>query len=970
MPAPHVEFYLYRHALTAWREAIQPWLTAGHGRLQRSYIVVPTRGQAQALKQRCLIERVPLLGVEFLSPGLARKKWATLVGGETLRPAMGRELLLLGLGAIVERRLQALAADAPERGLLKSLQSDLERALDDFDDLLKAGFGPEDFSLREMRSIFAELAQWVEELGYAFAPRQLEAAAVEMQKSGARKIGGRVLVHGFGAEARGEFLNVATFARGFDDITVLIPEPEFTGRRQKVNTDWAELWEKLLGVAPEPLIETDDVPSCENAVAGWAGGEPVVARAAAADSVIVGLTRGDEMRLVAAKIEQVLRDGAESIGVIFPRADAAHLRLSAELRAREISFVDQVGQWGPPEIEMRLGRALIAFYEQGARLEEFLTLWPLVKAIGLTELSLGDVRDVCERLFDEKQNHALEVYREMLDQSDRPAWQEVGRIAARLGSAWPAELTLGEALRRFEETWEALEQVAPEGWGALRALAEKDTRPLPAKVALAALKGFLPERTTAAGAAARNGFARVILTTRRRAEGVVWSHLFLTESNAGVWPERKEASCWLTDEQRAELNQRARPGLGLFTTDERAWFEKHGVSQLVRDTTRHVWFSAALLDESDTEMKLAPNSCLERLLWADALAHGERAGLEELFERRAQRVPERSAYPKMDTNAWLDIHRSRQDPAKPFDAYFFSVDPTKVRPPRLPARLIERAMADPAELWFKAVLQAERIEWKPFVRARKKALGQLAHRVLAKVLRTQAVERIFSEMPAEEDALRRLSEEMAKLREARPANRYWESFHAELEAMCEVLLRKVLALDAGRFVATEVDLPAGATIPLGPDRRYPVYGRVDLVRIDRTDWLQARVDVVDFKTGQDKPLSAERMAREGASLQLGVYLEAMRSVGAPHGRVHLLKPDAGDGGSIGMEDLPVALSGLAQLGRHLDTGIYGALTPEPSEYSPPGYAWPLAIAPVAEVVLRAKFEATFGEPPEGEEGAL
>jgi hypothetical protein len=188
--------------------------------------------------------------------------------------------------------------------------------------------------------------------------------------------------------------------------------------------------------------------------------------------------------------------------------------------------------------------------------------------------------------------------------------------------------------------------------------------------------------------------------------------------------------------------------------------------------------------------------------------------------------------------------------------------------------------------------------------------------------------------------------------------------------MCEVLLRKVLALDAGRFVATEVDLPAGATIPLGPDRRYPVYGRVDLVRIDRTDWLQARVDVVDFKTGQDKPLSAERMAREGASLQLGVYLEAMRSVGAPHGRVHLLKPDAGDGGSIGMEDLPVALSGLAQIGRHLDTGIYGALTPEPSEYSPPGYAWPLAIAPVAEVVLRAKFEATFGEPPEGEEGAL
>ncbi len=929
---------------------------------------MPTRGQAQALKQRCLVERVPLLGVEFLSPGLARKKWATLVGGETLKPAMGRELLLLGLGAIVERRLQALAPDAPERGLLKSLQSDLERALDDFDDLLKAGFGPEDFALGEMRNLFAELAQWVEALGYAFAPSQLAAAAVAMQAAGTRKIGGRVLVHGFGAESRGEFLNVATFARGFDDITVLIPEPEFTGRRQKVNTDWAELWEGLLGVPPEPLIENEAVPSCDDAVAGWAGGESVAARAGAADSVMVGLTRGDEMRLVAAQIARALREGAECIGVVFPRADAAHLRLSAELRARGIAFVDQVGQWGPPEIETRLGRALIDFYEQGARLEELLTLWPLLKAIGLTELSPGDVRDVCERLFDEKQNHALDVYREMLDQSDRPAWQEVGRIAARLGSAWPAELRLREALARFEESWTALEQRVPEGWGALRTMAEKETRALPAKVALAALKGFLPERTTAAGVLGRNGFARVALTTRRRAEGIVWSHLFLTESNAGVWPERQEASCWLTDEQRAELNRRARPGLGLFTGDERAWFEKHGISQLVRDTTERVWLSAALLDESDTEMKLAPNSCLERLLWADALAKGERAGLEELFERRARQVPEESVYPKLDTDAWLAIHRSRQDPARPFDDYFFSVDPEKVRPPRLPARLIERAMADPAELWFQAVLNAERIEWTPFVRVRKRALGQLAHRVLSRVLRTRAVERIFGEMPAEEEALRRLAEEMAKLRAARPADRYWESFHAELEAICEVLLGKVLALDAGRFVATEVNLPHGATIPLGPGGRYPVYGRVDLVRIDRTDWLQARVDVVDFKTGVDRPLSAVRMAREGASLQLGIYLEAMRSVGAPHGRVHLLKPDASDGGSIGMEELPEALAGLVQLGRHLDTGVYGALTPEPSEYSPAGYAWPLAMAPVPEIVLRAKFAATFGDVPDGADG--
>jgi hypothetical protein len=268
------------------------------------------------------------------------------------------------------------------------------------------------------------------------------------------------------------------------------------------------------------------------------------------------------------------------------------------------------------------------------------------------------------------------------------------------------------------------------------------------------------------------------------------------------------------------------------------------------------------------------------------------------------------------------------------------------------------------------VLGVGRVEWKPFVRARKKALGQLAHRVLAAVLRTPAIERVFGEMPSRDVALEKLAAQMAKLRAARPVDRYWESFHAELEAICEVLLEKVLALEAGRFVATEVNLPAGATIPLGPNgERFPVYGRVDLVRIDRTDWVNARVDVVDFKTGKDDKLSAAKMGRDGSSLQLGIYLEAMRSVGAPQGRVHLLKPDGGDGGSLGMEELTEALACLEQLGRHLETGIYGALTADYSEYSPAGCAWPLAAASIPVQILKEKFAVTFGTEISSEEAA-
>ncbi|OAM87236.1 hypothetical protein OH491_00535 [Termitidicoccus mucosus] len=151
----HATLHLFRHAETAWREVARPWLANKDGGLRRSHVLVPTRGQAHGLKQRCLMEDVPLLGVEFLSPGLARKKWLARLeleggaGGPAPRPAIGRELLLLGLRVIIERRLQPLSRDSLERGLLKSLQSDPERALDDFDELLRYECGgrpnPDDF---------------------------------------------------------------------------------------------------------------------------------------------------------------------------------------------------------------------------------------------------------------------------------------------------------------------------------------------------------------------------------------------------------------------------------------------------------------------------------------------------------------------------------------------------------------------------------------------------------------------------------------------------------------------------------------------------------------------------------------------------------------------------------------------------------------------------------------------------------
>jgi hypothetical protein len=947
----NVELHLVRHADAAWASLVRPWLEAGRGALRRSYVVVPTRGQAHALKQRCLVENVPLLGVEFLTPGLARKKW--LVPGATgelallARPALGHELLLLGLCALIEKKLAPLTPADAAWGFWKSLQSDPERPLGDFDELLKAGFRAGDFPLATLREIFGELTAWIESLGYALAPLQNEAAALASPSSAVPATESRLLVYGLTAESWGEFFNVAALVRRCQEIAVVLPEPEFRGRRA-LDERWVDVWSALLGVEARVLDAPEPSANCGGVAALWIGERSPAVPA----RVLVGRTRADEMALVAGEIARLLADGADNIAVIFPRAGAAHLRLSRLLVERDIPFADLLEAAGAPPVDALLHRGLIGFYARGARLEELLGIWPLLRALNLTTFAPGAARSVCERVFDETQMHALAANARFLAANDRAEWREVARVAALLLPPWPDELPLADALARFAHICEQLHLSPPAAWPALTAFAQRETRPLPLRVVGAALASFLPESAPVADAPGRGLFAHVTLTTRRRAEGMAWSHVIFTESNAGVWPVRRDASPWLTDEQRAVLNASSRYSLGLFAGDDRAALEKQSYLALARDTRGEIIFTAALFDEEKPELKLAPNAWVERVL----VAQGGAAG-DEAWTRRAVGVAQPAlAGPELDT--WHAVWRGRRDPALAFDEFFLSADPAQHRPPSLAARLIERGVQDPAELWFAAVLGVTRVAWQPLVRSRGKSLGQFAHRLLAEALRGAPAEGIFSALPSPAAAQAKLATALIELRERWPRDRYWDSFHAELAYLVIALLAQVFELDAGRFVAVEASLPRGASVPMSDGERLTVHGRLDLARLDRSEWGGAAVDIVDFKTGGDQPLSAQRMAKSGASLQLGIYLAAVSSLGAAQGRVWMLKPEAGSAVSLDMDALTPALALLAQLGRHLATGRYGALTPDRTDFSH-GFDWPLACTPIRRAVLEKKFAATF-----------
>ena len=945
---PKCELHLARDWDAAWREIVRPWLAAPAA-LRRDYVLVPTRGQAHALKLRCVREALTLLGVEFLTPRLARQKWVALA--PPARPALGRELLLLNLRALIEERLAPLAPEAPAWGLWKSLQSDPEGALDAFDELMQAGFTARDFPLPPLRDVFGELEQRVTQAGYDFAPRQSIAAATAPGPATPR-LGGRLLLYGFAVEHGREFASLVALARQASEVTVLLPGPEF-GRKDG-DERWVEAWEKALGVEALPL----DAPEAAGAGAAiarlWTGGSGGAGDA----TLLVGHTRADEMQLVADEISRRLAAGADNLAVIFPRAGAAHLRLVRLLAERGLPFNDLLETAGPVAADIQLQRALLDFYARGARLEELMALWPLLHAIGHTQLPAGLARDVCERVFDARQTHQLAPVLPDLAARERPEWREVARVAGLLLPAWPDRLTLAEALARFATVGGRFGLPAAESWPALATYAQQDRRAFPAKVVLAALASFLPEKSAATVAPGRGLFAPVTLTTWRRAATLAWSDIIFAESNAGVWPLRTESGCWLTDEQRETLNRRVPAGLGLLTSDSRAWIEKQGWAELAANTRGGVVFSAALFDEEEPELKLAPNAWLERVMLAGGAAEAA-AGLEEQFARLAREAAPPVAVEGAVVGPWFDIWRRRRDPGASFDEHFLCGDPRVTRPAELSPRLIERAVQDPAEVWFEGVLRLQRVGWAPLVRARKKSLGSLVHRVLAAALRGAPVEGVFRELPAEGDARAKLAAELAKLRGHWPRDRYWDSFHAELGEMAAGLLAQVYRLPAGRFVAVEAKLPAGTAIRLGgEDERLGIAGRMDLVLSDRPEWAGARVEVVDFKTGADARLSARAMAR-GASLQLGLYLAAVGTLGVAGAQVWMLKPDAGKPSRLGLSELPEALASLAQLSRHLTTGRYGARTADRTDFSH-GYEWPLACTPIRHALLEQKFAATFG----------
>ncbi|RKX31290.1 MAG: hypothetical protein DRP71_13660 [Verrucomicrobia bacterium] len=967
-PTESRQLFLTQDWETAWQTVVKPWLSRSDG-LYPGYVLVPTRGQARALRLRMALDGVVSVGARFVTPGLVQR--LPLAGLRVSAGVPDRAVLEFALTVSVAEAAARVGAGQEEEGLARSLLSRPSGPLDDWGDLLRAGLDEGSFPHPFVRRVFRLLRDWLEVRGFTVphagrvrSPDRIEGADG----------GDRALIYGFGADCWRDWPELEGLIRAMESVTAVIPFPSFSGK--PLEEEWVDLFESALGT--EALSLPDQGESRWQTLArGWVLGD------SSEDSgidwnevpILVGRDPAAEVALVFSQIITWLGQPGARIAVIFPAGSPTVADLAGRLQDAGIRFCDEMATTGAPSGEISLLRAFLTYQRGGCRLEEFWALARLLRNGGQFSLTAGQSRDWIERVFDAGQSHRVEDALKTSEATRSSGGRAMAELAQSVGF-WPERLSVARAVTMMEACVERWGLEVPERMGSLDRLAAACDHEYPREAVVDLLHRSLPERAPRQGLV-RDDFAPVVLTTRKRATAQVWSHVLFTGSNAEAWPNLSEETFWLADTARREINRKSGKPRHLLLVEDSSILERLSCLDICSNAVTAVAFSACLRVNDGTETDWSPHPWLERVLLqkSRALRALNRAGEPEAvggFSREdwqalARRLGRNRALPPGVLEKWIKTWKRRRDPAAPFDADFYCHDPRGVPQRNWAARLLEAGFQDPVVLWYEGVLRLRRIPESSLERSRRKEMGSLVHRFLAAALRGDAGSGSIHPVSPAKLCRDRLDRLLSDFRPARPDDAYWQSFHLELAALSRSLLERILGLKPGVWLGAEYGLPKDARLPtihgdLG------VSGRFDLLVMDRSEWDGASATINDFKTGSDKPLNAARMGDRGQSLQLGVYLKAAMELGAAGAVVRMIQPEKEKDSSLADDTLEAIQPAFDRLGRQILSGRYGQLTPERNRFQY-GFTGPLACVPIPYAVLEQKYGVTFPDQEGGGDGS-
>ncbi len=991
------------HPAATWTCAAEPWLrTHGPAWRERRTVLAPNAAWIAALKAGAVAAGIPVLGINWLTPGCWRAQALCALPDSARQVALREDLHLL---------LELAAAALPDNLLARAYGPDPAPFQELLDALDGAGWDGEVFADATARELAASVAHARAQAGWlttAAADRAFRAAAANGTLP---RLGEKLLAVGFspGDWALHPLLEAAAAAHGESELVLDVVDYE-----QTIAAAWVGAWEETLG-GPADWLEAAGTPAPFASLAAeiLASARPTPTQSfSAPENASPVLWLADNLQAEAdLAVAQALAflgeagDRPARVGVVVGSVNSplAH-EVAARFAALDLPHHDAPGHLPGRVPAQALFEAWLDWQMDG-RLAGLVT-W--VRTAGNCGLASGKDADKIEKYLQEAMRATL---------TDDPAvlgtWLAGARAEATEArvflAAWPPlpesapwedflkkVLEVSKKLRWPEEP-EFLQQRMENWRGAV-------TSPLPRAAVLRWVRAVtrVPGRTR--DARGREPWAPLQVVDAASAAAQEWTHLVLGGLLHGEWPADDHDSPLLSEARVRELNRAvlrqgaqgeghwtAAPGRApLLSQADRRRLDRAVFARLLGLPTAGLALTARRTDPADgrparlseyfwAAAKLALGRLPTEDDW-DALAAASRARHEVVRAGLGGSLPEivRGDFGKISAPgpaATARAHAARRNPQTAFDEFSFGLKSLPKEPLKLSCKKWQDALARPGAAWFQHILRAEP-RWEPAEDdPARLSLGLWAHEI------ARPGPANFGEAGAPEslqrpslELWRKLVDTSAQKIRAETAAAFAAAQRPLPEAWLDTWARA--ARVAGQWVDAlaenpewthalgEISLPCELRGALPGTRvELPLSGRMDLVLFGQpVVFAPGRLGssaawVVDFKTGGDPPLSLKKLA-DGAGLQVALYARALLVLGA--GTVSLTVLNAGGDAEPQLTSVDLENPKLANLWKLLADfaqGRWGEHCDLDNEQENSG-DYPSATLPVPIDILRRKWEIT------------
>jgi hypothetical protein len=968
-------------AEAAWHGSLEGWLTQAAATAWSNelpaVVVVPARGQIQALKGRMLEAGLSALGLEFVTPPYLRALLAARTG---IVPA-AREHLHFLLALAAEELLADEKLPDAERLAAISVRRTPDHLLRLLEQLGAAGTEFDKIDLPAFRPVVRKFRAQLKATAFEIFPEADRRALAHARQAGPGS--GDLLVTGFHGGHWQLWHLLEAAVRSSKHATVILQNPR--EEAHDLDAAWIGTWEEKLGEAQIIAIDSE------------AAGER-------ATIFLAGLDTREQVEAIAAAAHQFLGDeNCIRVGVVFPAAGALPRLVASALTRHGLAHYDAMGEMAPGLFEapdfwswMELQRT-----PRLNVLLRFLTALPNDQSF-LQEPSRDRIGRALQRALADIAIDDLALLAAATHERDRDGEQ----IFAALGNILflPNEATFAEFLRVCENAFALL------GWDERwREIAQRSawTGNVDAIFSRTLFLQWLDELAVSVRITrdllGHHPYARIQLVTPAQAENQSWSHLILCGLNEGSWPVGARGD-FLPAVQIEALNKSVqkinraaskrgsqgeghsvvRDGATLFLgAEQQRQLSRAQFDGLIESATQGVALTASLVQEAAPERLSNPSEFLGRVyheVHGQAISQANMRTLREetrrwLDDANLVSPRERPETPGILQTRVAYLARRTPEPANEYD-FALRTAPDEIEP--LSVSDTETLLKSPALIWMERFLGVEGADDPTYVW--NATIGKWTHDWLAAVF---GATETFVALPGANDFADRVraaaERKRSEVRElCRVAGRtipdWWDSGWENALCLAQTLSRLVGTIEGWKWAAAEWRLKA-QPITVGENHRLLLSGQADLL-LGRTAALPTSLAlpelwIVDFKTGNKKSLSPKSRKKDepraprvlksvlkGDALQLALYTLAAQELGAQTVEVSILSPIiAKPEPQLRHDDLADCGPAFRELARMQASGIFGMKGPLRSAFTFTK-DYPLATLSIDPEIIDERWELT------------